>query len=112
MHLPINYVEFSSADFAKSRAFFEKAFDWTFINYGPSYAAMSNAGVDGGIDGDQTQGRKAPLIVLKADDLGAAEKAVKAAGGMITKPIFSFPGGKRFHFREPGGNELAVWSEK
>jgi predicted enzyme related to lactoylglutathione lyase len=109
-HLKIDYVEFCSPEIARSRAFFEKAFDWTFIDYGPTYAAMSNAGIDGGIDGDGA--RNPPLIVLKADDLAAAETAVKRAGGTITRAPFSFPGGRRFHFREPGGNELAVWSEK
>jgi len=111
-HLKIDYVEFCSPEIAKSRAFFEKAFDWTFIDYGPTYAAMSNAGIDGGIDGDAGDPRKPPLIVLKAQDLAAAEAAVKRAGGHIIKAPFSFPGGRRFHFREPGGNELAVWSEK
>lgn len=109
-HLKIDYVEFSSPGLSKSRQFFEQAFAWKFIDYGPTYAAMSNAGIDGGIDGGGDQ--KPPLVVLKADDLAAAEDAVKKAGGTITRPAFSFPGGRRFHFREPGGNELAVWSEK
>jgi uncharacterized protein len=111
-HLKIDYVEFCSPDLPKSRGFFEKAFDWKFIDYGPAYAAVSNAGIDGGIDGDAANTKAPPLIVLKAGDLEAAEMAVKEAGGVITKPPFSFPGGRRFHFREPGGNELAVWSEK
>jgi len=111
-HLLINYVEFCSPDLAKSRAFFEAAFGWTFIDYGPTYAAMSNAGIDGGIDGEPASANKPPLVVLKTDDLEAAEAVVKKAGGVITLPPFKFPGGRRFQFREPGGNELAVWSEK
>jgi predicted enzyme related to lactoylglutathione lyase len=111
-HLKIDYVEFCSPDMSKSRAFFEKAFEWKFIDYGPTYAAMSNAGLGGGIQSDPDHVKAPPLVILKADDLEAAEAAVKKAGGTITRPAFSFPGGRRFHFQEPGGNELAVWSEK
>lgn len=110
--LKIDYVEFASGDLAKSKAFFAKAFAWTFQDYGPTYAAMTNAGIDGGMQADPAEQSAAPLVILKADDLEAAMEAVKAAGGEIVKPIFAFPGGRRFHFREPGGNELAVWSEK
>ncbi|WP_404401794.1 VOC family protein [Pelagibacterium halotolerans] len=107
--LDINYVEFSSSDIGASQAFFKAAFGWSFTDYGPSYQAIDNAGLDGGIaqaDGDAVS----PLVILYADDLDAAEAAVTAAGGEITKPQFDFPGGRRFHFREPGGNQLAVWS--
>jgi uncharacterized protein len=108
-HLKIDYVEFCSPDLKTSRAFFETAFGWTFADHGPSYAAMSNAGIDGGIAESPAN---PPLVILKTNDLAAAELAVTRAGGAITKPAFGFPGGRRFHFREPGGNELAVWSEK
>jgi uncharacterized protein len=110
-HLKIDYVEFASGDLAKSKGFFAKAFGWDFQDYGPTYAAMTNAGIDGGIQSDPAEASAAPLVILKADDLEAAVQAVTAAGGEIVKPIFAFPGGRRFHFREPGGNELAVWSE-
>ena len=111
-HLKIDYVEFSSPSLPASRDFFAKAFEWSFQDYGPTYAAMTNAGIEGGIQGDPAEGAGPPLVILKADDLEAAEAAVTRAGGVIVKPIFAFPGGRRFHFREPGGNELAVWSEK
>ena len=111
-HLKIDYVEFASGDLAKSKAFFDKAFGWDFQDYGPDYAAMTNAGLDGGLQSDPAEANAAPLVILKADDLEAAEAAVKAAGGTVTRPIFPFPGGRRFHFREPGGNELGVWSER
>lgn len=111
-HLKIDYVEFSSGDLAKSKAFFDRAFGWTFQDYGPDYAAMTNAGLDGGLQGEPDHVGALPLVILKADDLEAVETAVKAAGGVVVRPIFAFPGGRRFHFREPGGNELAVWSEK
>ncbi len=111
-HLRIDYVEFASGDLAGSKAFFARAFGWTFQDYGPDYAAMTNAGLDGGLQSDPAEACALPLVILKADDLEAAEAAVTAAGGTLTRPIFSFPGGRRFHFREPGGNELGVWSER
>ncbi len=110
-HLKIDYVEFASGELDGSKAFFAKAFGWTFQDYGPTYAAMTNAGLDGGLQSDPDETSAAPLVILKADDLEAALKSVTDAGGDILRPIFSFPGGRRFHFREPGGNELAVWSE-
>jgi len=111
-HLKIDYVEFCSPALPASRAFFANAFGWSFQDYGPTYAAMTNAGIDGGIQCDPAEGVGPPLVILKANDLEAALAAVTKAGGVIVKPIFAFPGGRRFHFREPGGNELAVWSEK
>lgn len=111
-HLTINYVEFATKDVPATQTFLAKAFGWTFVDYGPEYQAFANAGLDGGIQNDPEHADALPLVILKADDLEAAEASVKAAGGAITRPIFSFPGGRRFHFREPGGNELAVWSEK
>lgn len=110
MDVTINYLELSSADLAASRRFFASAFGWNFTDYGPAYAAIDNAGLDGGIE--QAQGQPLPpLAVLYASDLDAAEKAVRAAGGEIVREQFDFPGGRRFHFREPGGNELAIWSD-
>lgn len=108
MDLKIDYVEFGSADIGKSTAFFADAFGWTYADFGPNYQAFTNAGIDGGIDGTV---QVPPLIVLKAEDLEGALAMVERAGGEIVQPIFSFPGGRRFHFKEPGGNELAVWSE-
>jgi predicted enzyme related to lactoylglutathione lyase len=111
-HLKIDYVEFASGDLARSKDFFANAFGWSFQDYGPTYAAMTNAGLDGGFQADPAEAAAAPLVILRADDLDAALQAVKDSGGEILRPIFSFPGGRRFHFREPGGNELAVWSER
>lgn len=109
MKLAINYIEFASGDISASRAFFEKAFAWSFTDYGPSYVAFDGAGVDGGIARAEAQAAP-PLVILYADDLDAAEAAVVAAGGEVVVAQFDFPGGRRFHFREPGGNLLAVWS--
>lgn len=108
--LKIDYVEFASGELSATQAFFGAAFDWGFVDYGPTYRAFENAGIDGGIDGSGERSGAPPLVILKTDDLAAAEQRVVAAGGVITKPAFDFPGGRRFHFREPGGNELGVWS--
>lgn len=110
----IDYVEFpGGGDLPATKAFYAQAFGWSFTDYGPDYAAMSE-GLDGGFYGaqeDPTQTVAKPLVILFAHDLEAMEAKVKAAGGVITRAIFSFPGGRRFHFRDPGGNELGVFSE-
>jgi predicted enzyme related to lactoylglutathione lyase len=110
MKLAIDYVEFNSPDLVSSRAFFEAAFGWSFTDYGPSYVAFAKAGIEGGFA--RSEDKAAPLVILYADDLDAAETAVRAAGGEVAVPQFDFPGGRRFHFREPGGNLLAVWSKR
>lgn len=104
----IDYLEFPSTDGAASRRFFDAAFGWSFVDYGPSYSGIEGAGIDGGIDAD-TGRAAAPLAIVRTSDLEQALRDVEAAGGTITRPAFDFPGGRRFHFREPGGNELAVW---
>lgn len=91
------------------KAFYSAAFGWTFTDYGPSYAAYEE-GLDGGFDGAAGPETK-PLPVLFSTDLEKSLEAVTEAGGQIVRPIFSFPGGRRFHFTDPAGNELAVWSE-
>jgi predicted enzyme related to lactoylglutathione lyase len=106
----VDYVELPGGDLAAVKAFYAGAFGWTFTDYGPSYAAF-NEGLDGGFDADAAEATKKPLVVLFATDLEAMAAKVKAAGGTITRPIYSFPGGRRFHFTDPAGNELAVWSE-
>ncbi|WP_224244629.1 VOC family protein [Hyalangium gracile] len=108
----IDYVEWPAADLPRTKRFYAEAFGWRFTDYGPDYAAF-NEGLDGGIhSGADSTGAKVPMVILYARDLEAMEAKVRAAGGVITHPIFSFPGGRRFHFRDPGGAELAVWSEK
>jgi predicted enzyme related to lactoylglutathione lyase len=106
----VDYVEFPGAHLADAKRFYAEAFGWSFTDYGPSYAAF-NEGLDGGFDGDPADAAKAPLVVLFATDLEAMEAKVRAAGGQILRPIYSFPGGRRFHFRDPSGNELAAWGE-
>lgn len=108
----INYVEFPVSDMAATKAFYAAAFGWTYTDYGLDYASFDNAGIDGGFDAskDRTPNRNGALIVLVSDDLEASLDKVKSAGAEITKDIFSFPGGRRFQFLDPNGNELAVWS--
>lgn len=106
----IDYVELPAGDMAATKAFYGQAFGWTFQDYGPDYQAFDE-GLDGGFYTEGTAPAKPPLVVLYAHDLEAMETKVKAAGGEITAPIFPFPGGRRFHFKDPAGNELAVWSE-
>ena len=107
----IDYVELPSATAHElTRAFYAKAFGWDFANYGPTYSATNNGTTDLGLQGDPADALSAPLPVVRVDDLETAFDAVSRAGGIIAKPIFSFPGGRRFHFIDPSGSELAVWS--
>ena len=105
----IDYVEFPGGDLPATKAFYAETFGWAFTDYGPNYAAFDE-GLDGGFDPLSTAGK--PLVILYANDLEAMAAKVEAGGGTITKPIYDFPGGRRFHFRDPAGNDLAIWSEE
>lgn len=110
----INYIEMPASDLEGTKAFFSEAFGWTFEDYGPDYAAMTNAGIDGGFYRSSlraTTETGSALVVLYSKALEQSLSRVEQAGGTIVKPIFSFPGGRRFHFTDPSGNEYAVWSE-
>ena len=104
----LNYVELPVRDADATRTFFGAAFGWGFTLYGPSYAATGDMPANLGLQGDSAEWSSAPLPVIDVDDLEATEAAVRAAGGTISQPIFAFPGGRRFHFRDPDGNELAA----
>ena len=104
----LDYIEFPSTNRAATSAFFNAAFGWGTISYGPDYDALSDAGLDGGID-QAPEKVAATMAIVRTDNLDDAERRVLAAGGTITKPQFDYPGGRRFHFREPGGNEMAVY---
>lgn len=106
----VDYVEMPGGDLPKVKAFYGAAFGWTFTDYGPTYAGF-NEGLDGGFHTEDADAVTKPLVILYAHDLEAMEAKVRAAGGVILRPIFSFPGGRRFHFADPAGNEMAVWSE-
>jgi predicted enzyme related to lactoylglutathione lyase len=105
----LNYVELPVGNITASRDFFASAFGWDLTAFGPDYAATIGAGCDLGLNGDSSDTTAAPLAVIETDDLEAALAAVEKAGGTVTRPIFAFPGGRRFHFREPSGNEMAVY---
>lgn len=110
----ITYVELPAAsinDLNASKAFLTEVFGWAYTDWGPDYADTSGSGLGSGINADPDQFTAAPLVVIYAADLDARRAMVARAGGVITRDIFAFPGGRRFHFREPGGNELAVWSD-
>jgi predicted enzyme related to lactoylglutathione lyase len=110
----IDYVEFPARNLSATKAFFERVFGWSFVDYGPTYSSFSGQGLDGGFyEADMAASIEngSALIVLYSERLEETQAEVEAAGGRIVKPIFSFPGGRRFHFTEPSGNELAVWGE-
>ncbi len=106
----IDYIEMAATDIAATKRFYADAFGWKFTDYGPDYTSFEDGRLTGGFRTDATVGQGA-LIVIYAVDLAAAEARVRKAGGRIVKPIFAFPGGRRFHFVDPSGNELAVWGE-
>ena len=111
-NLGIDYIEFPATDMMATKAFYAEAFGWQFTDYGPDYASFdkASAGVDGGFTTQTEVQPTGTLAVLYAEDLEAALEKVRAANGEIVQDIFSFPGGRRFHFRDPSGNELAVWT--
>jgi predicted enzyme related to lactoylglutathione lyase len=109
----IDYVELPSVTAHElTRGFYARAFGWQFTDYGPDYAATTNGEVDVGLNGQPSEALAAPLPVVRVDDLDATLDAVAAAGGVISRPIFAFPGGRRFHFIDPSGSELAAWSDR
>ena len=111
LHEQIQYIEFLSQNLERIKKFYTEAFGWTFTDYGPSYTAFSGTHIDGGFtEGTPVHG--SVLVILYSDKLEETKKSVERAGGIISKDIFSFPGGRRFHFTDPDGNELAVWSEE
>ena len=114
-HEKLNYVEFPARDLGATKAFFTKVFKWTFEDFGPDYCAFAGQGLDGGFYRSELYSSTlsgAALLVFFSDNLEATLEKVRQAGGRIEKPIFSFPGGRRFHFSEPSGNEFAVWTDK
>jgi predicted enzyme related to lactoylglutathione lyase len=103
-----NFIELPTRDLAASQTFFEQVFGMQMTSFGPTYACTMTGDVDLGLQADQAEASKAPLPVIDVQDLEATLAAVTAAGASITKAIFSFPGGRRFHFLDPSGNELAA----
>ncbi len=113
VHEKLDYVEYPAKDLASTKSFFTSAFGWTFVDYGPEYIAFSGQGLDGGFfqsDLASSTRNGGALVVFYSENLEETLSKVTTSGGQIVKPIFSFPGGRRFHFTEPSGNEFAVWS--
>ncbi|WP_448212743.1 VOC family protein [Colwellia sp. MEBiC06753] len=111
----INYLELPANDLAKIKLFYQQVFNWQFTDYGEEYTAFAGDTVDGGFyqaDLASSTDNGSVLIVFYSDDLAAIEQQIISAGGNIIKPTYEFPGGRRFHFSDPCGNELAVWSDK
>ncbi len=107
----INYIEFNVSDMARTKEFYGRAFGWTFTDNGPDYCEFTDGRMKGGFDATAPVTPGGPLVVLYGDDLPDIQAGIAAAGGKIVKPNFEFPGGHRFHFFDPDGYELAVWSE-
>ncbi len=108
----IDYIEFKANDLEAIKAFYTNCFDWEFTDYGPDYTSFSDGKLNGGFEKAEHEIVNGALIVLYHEDLESASQKIIDAGGAISREIFSFPGGKRFHFKDPSGNELAVWSDK
>jgi predicted enzyme related to lactoylglutathione lyase len=102
------YLELPTEDVAKLKSFYGQLFGWTFQDYGDDYASFGGAGLDGGFNGDPGTRPQAPLAIIETTNIESLLERVREAGGTITLPTFSYPGGRRFHFRDPSGNELAV----
>lgn len=107
----IHYVEFRAKDLEKIKTFYSQVFSWVFTDYGPDYIAFANSGLEGGFERSEDEPITGALVILYHSHLEDTLKKVTAHGGKISKEIFSFPGGRRFHFLDPCGNELAVWSD-
>jgi predicted enzyme related to lactoylglutathione lyase len=113
IHHAIDYIELPVTDLPAARSFYEQAFGWQFNEYGPVYAGIrhpSGDGEVGGLNGTADPNDRHPLVMLYSDDLDASVEAVRAAGGTVVQEPYEFPGGRRFHFTDPSGTELGVWS--
>jgi predicted enzyme related to lactoylglutathione lyase len=108
----IDNIELNVGDIARSKAFYGSAFGWTFVDYGPTYTEFSDGRLTGGFTTGEPVRPGGPLIILYADNLAETQRRLKALGAVLTREIFSFPGGNRFHFTDPDGYELAVWTDQ
>ncbi|MFA3791183.1 VOC family protein [Aliiglaciecola sp. SL4] len=114
IHEKLNYVEFAAKDLEATKRFFQSVFNWKFVDYGPDYTSFSDQGLDGGFYKAKTcniSEKGGALLVFYSANIEATLDKITEHNGVIVRPIFVFPGGRRFHFIEPSGNEFAVWSE-
>lgn len=113
-HEKLNYVEFGANDLVATKQFFTEVFGWEFVDYGPEYSAFSNQGLDGGFFKANVSNKTSTggaLLVFYSSNIETTLSKINISGGTVIRPIFDFPGGCRFHFIEPSGNEFAVWSD-
>jgi predicted enzyme related to lactoylglutathione lyase len=108
----IDYIELPTVDLIEAKRFYREVFGWKFVDYGPEYTSFNDGRLDGGFRKESIIQRGGPLIIIYSINLELIKDKVKSAGGTIVKDIFEFPGGRRFHFADPSGNELAIWSDK
>jgi len=108
----INYIELPTVDLIEAKQFYGEVFGWKFVDYGPDYTSFNDGRLDGGFRKEPTVQKGGPLVIMYSINLELIKESVKSAGGTIVTDIFDFPGGRRFHFTDPSGNELAVWSDK
>lgn len=108
----IDNIEFAVSDIARSREFYGKVFGWTFTDYGPTYCEFSDGRLTGGLAKGSPMNPGGPVVILYAENLSETQRRLEDAGARIVKPVFEFPGGRRFHFQDLDGYELAVWSDK
>ena len=108
----IDYLEFPATDMEATKKFYSAVFGWQFVDYGPDYASFNDGNLDGGFTTTTEVSSAGPLVVFFAVNLEEVEANIRQNGGRIVKAIFEFPGGRRFHFTDPSGNELAVWSDR
>ncbi|WP_087688342.1 VOC family protein [Pandoraea sp. PE-S2R-1] len=106
----IDNIEFNVSDIARSKTFYGDVFGWTFTDYGPAYTEFTDGRLTGGFTTGEAVRPGGPLIILYADDLVETQRRIEAAGARVSRPAFEFPGGRRFHFIDPDGYELAVWT--
>jgi len=108
----VDYLEFTATNIEETKRFYSAVFGWEFTDYGPEYTCFHDGRLGGGFALASSVAAGGPLVVLYARDLAAMEAAVREHGGRIVKETFEFPGGRRFHFADPSGNELGIWSER
>jgi hypothetical protein len=112
-HHAIDYIEFTVSDMAEAQRFYREAFGWSFTDYAPTYAGINIGEREvGGLSRTDPPRTGGPLVILFSEDLEASRSAVQRAGGQVVKEPYDFPGGRRFHFTDPAGNEMAVWAER
>jgi predicted enzyme related to lactoylglutathione lyase len=108
----VDYIEFRAKDISEAKRFYAEVFGWEFTDYGPDYTSFNDGRLAGGFAAAPEVAAGGPLVVLYATNLEDIEARIKESGGRIVRETFEFPGGRRFHFTDPSGNELAVWSDR